>query len=89
MTTSSSNGPLHGRLVVDLSRALAGPHAAMMLADMGAGVIRVEAPSGDESRASGPPFVDPGDVERADALIDSFRPDVFDRLAFSVGKLFT
>jgi formyl-CoA transferase len=50
-------GPLAGILVVDLSRALAGPHAAMMLADLGARVIKVEPPDGDDSRSWGPPFV--------------------------------
>jgi crotonobetainyl-CoA:carnitine CoA-transferase CaiB-like acyl-CoA transferase len=45
-------------VVVDLTRALAGPHAAMMLADLGARVIKVESPDGgDESRSWGPPFV--------------------------------
>ena len=49
-------------VVVDLTRALAGPHAAMMLADLGARVIKVESPSGgDESRSWGPPFVGPDD----------------------------
>jgi crotonobetainyl-CoA:carnitine CoA-transferase CaiB-like acyl-CoA transferase len=48
---------LDGLLVLDLSRALAGPHAAMMLADMGARVIKVEPPGGDDSRRWGPPFV--------------------------------
>ncbi|TAM91463.1 MAG: CoA transferase [Jatrophihabitans sp.] len=52
------NGPLAGVLVVDLSRALAGPHAAMMLGDLGARVIKVEAPgTGDDTRSWGPPFV--------------------------------
>src|SRR3954471_11522682 len=52
-------GPLHGVLVVDLSRALAGPHAAMMLGDQGARVIKVETPDGgDDTRGWGPPFVD-------------------------------
>jgi crotonobetainyl-CoA:carnitine CoA-transferase CaiB-like acyl-CoA transferase len=52
-------GPLDGVLVVDLSRALAGPHAAMMLGDLGARVIKVENPDGgDDSRGWGPPFVD-------------------------------
>ncbi|PKH38997.1 Crotonobetainyl-CoA:carnitine CoA-transferase CaiB [Nocardioides alpinus] len=60
-------GPLAGVLVVDLSRALAGPHAAMMLADMGARVIKVESPSGDDSRGWGPPFVYPGDGLPAEA----------------------
>jgi len=49
-------------VVVDLTRALAGPHAAMMLADLGARVIKVESPAGgDESRSWGPPFVGPED----------------------------
>ena len=51
-------GPLEGVVVVDLSRVLAGPHATMMLADMGARVIKVEQPeTGDETRQWGPPFV--------------------------------
>ncbi len=53
-------GPLDGILVVDLSRALAGPHATMMLGDLGARVLKVEAPgSGDDTRGWGPPFVTP------------------------------
>ena len=54
-------GPLDGILVVDLSRALAGPHAAMMLGDLGARVIKVEADDGDDTRRWGPPFVGPAD----------------------------
>ena len=46
-------------VVVDLTRALAGPHAAMMLGDLGARVIKVESPAGgDDSRGWGPPFVE-------------------------------
>ena len=49
-------------VVIDLTRALAGPHAAMMLGDLGARVIKVESPNGgDESRSWGPPFVGPED----------------------------
>jgi formyl-CoA transferase len=44
-------------VVVDLSRALAGPHAAMMLGDLGARVIKVESPDGDDTRGWGPPFL--------------------------------
>lgn len=55
-------GPLSDVLVVDLSRALAGPHATMMLGDLGARVIKVEAPgTGDDTRSWGPPFVGPDD----------------------------
>ena len=60
MTTTSNHGPLDGTLVVDLSRALAGPHATMMLGDLGARVVKVEAPgAGDDTRGWGPPFVSP------------------------------
>lgn len=53
-----ATGPLSDITVVDLTRALAGPHAAMMLADLGARVIKVETPGrGDDTRGWGPPFV--------------------------------
>ncbi|EON25716.1 L-carnitine dehydratase/bile acid-inducible [Nocardioides sp. CF8] len=53
---------LSGLVVVDLTRALAGPHAAMMLGDLGARVIKVEAPgAGDDTRTWGPPFVGDGE----------------------------
>jgi formyl-CoA transferase len=113
-------GPLQDITVVDLSRALAGPHAAMMLGDMGARVIKVESPTGDDTRGWGPPFVGPEDdpistyflsanrnkesitldlksddgrdvltrlVQRADVLIENFRPGVLDRLGFPVERL--
>jgi crotonobetainyl-CoA:carnitine CoA-transferase CaiB-like acyl-CoA transferase len=57
--------PLDGVLVIDLSRALAGPHAAMLLGDLGARVIKVEAPgAGDDTRGWGPPFVQPDAGDR-------------------------
>ena len=53
------SGPLAGTVVVDLTRALAGPHAAMMLGDQGARIIKVESETGDDTRGWGPPFVEP------------------------------
>ncbi|MCU1515857.1 MAG: CoA transferase, partial [Pseudarthrobacter sp.] len=124
MSTTTDNprtGPLSGHLVVDLSRALAGPHAGMMLADLGARVIKVENPgTGDDTRGWGPPFVGPEDdlqstyfmscnrnkesisldlksddgkdvltglLERADVVIENFRPGVMDRLGFSTAAM--
>ncbi|MDX8033310.1 CoA transferase [Lentzea sp. BCCO 10_0856] len=48
-------GPLEGLLVADFSRVLAGPYATMLLADMGASVVKVEGPQGDETRTWMPP----------------------------------
>ncbi|QXJ23850.1 CoA transferase [Actinomadura graeca] len=113
---TSGRGPLSGLVVIDLTRALAGPHAAMMLGDLGATVIKVERPGGDDSRGWGPPFAgdestyflsanrnklsitldltSPDDhgtlrrlVERADVLMENFRPGVLDRLGLPVRRL--
>jgi len=54
-------GALEGIVVADFSRVLAGPYATMLLADLGATVVKVERPgAGDDTRAWGPPFAEDG-----------------------------
>ncbi len=53
--------PLDGVKVVELARILAGPWAGQTLADLGADVVKVEAPEGDDTRRWGPPFITQGD----------------------------
>ncbi|MGJ7416098.1 CaiB/BaiF CoA transferase family protein [Streptomyces cinereoruber] len=103
-------GALSGIVVADFGRVLAGPYMTMLLADLGADVIKIERPgSGDDTRAWGPPFAggeatyflgvnrnkrsvsldltDPGGlaaaraiVDRADVLVENFRPGTMERL---------
>lgn len=57
-TTPPRPGPLAGLLVADFSRILAGPYATMLLADLGAEVVKVESPAGDDTRSWQPPVRD-------------------------------
>jgi crotonobetainyl-CoA:carnitine CoA-transferase CaiB-like acyl-CoA transferase len=101
--------PLSGVTVIDFTRILAGPYCTMLLGDLGAEVLKIEPPQGDDSRHWGPPFAggesayflavnrnkkslsldlktDDGRrialalVEKADVLIENFRPGAMERL---------
>jgi len=61
------NTPLHGLKVLELARVLAGPWIGQTLADLGADVIKVESPLGDDTRRWGPPFVTRADGSTGDA----------------------
>lgn len=109
--------PLDDLLVIDLTRALAGPFCTLMLSDFGARVIKVETPDGgDDTRGWGPPFVGEESayflgvnrnkesltlnlkgprgrqillrlLERADVLVENFRPGIMDRFDLSYAAL--
>lgn len=109
--TQNTKGPLSGITVVDLSRILAGPYCTLLMAEMGARVIKVEPPKGgDDARAYGP-FVNgkstyfasvnrgkesialdlkaDGDrkifeklLEKADVVIENFRPGTMEKLGY-------
>jgi crotonobetainyl-CoA:carnitine CoA-transferase CaiB-like acyl-CoA transferase len=57
-TGSAARGPLAGLLVADFSRILAGPYSTMLLADLGAEIVKVEGPAGDDTRTWQPPVRD-------------------------------
>ena len=112
----SSQGPLGGLLVLDVTRVLAGPFAGMVLADLGAEVVKVEMPGcGDDARAFGPfrngvsayfASVNRGKksltldlrkpagrevflrlAEKADVVLENFRPGVMARLGLGYETL--
>lgn len=65
MTTGAA--PLAGIRVLELARILAGPWVGQLMADLGADVVKVEAPEGDDTRSWGPPFVEAADGDHLSA----------------------
>jgi crotonobetainyl-CoA:carnitine CoA-transferase CaiB-like acyl-CoA transferase len=66
-SSSAAQSPLSGLKVVELARVLAGPWIGQTLADLGADVIKVESPQGDDTRRWGPPFVETDDGQEPQA----------------------
>jgi CoA:oxalate CoA-transferase len=112
----AQQGPLSGITIIDLSRILAGPYCTLLLADLGARVIKVEPPlQGDDARQYGPfrngksayfVSVNRGKesialdlkspegreiferlLDKADALVENFRPGTMERLGYGWGSL--
>jgi len=110
-STMAQQGPLSGITIIDLSRILAGPYCTLLLAELGARVIKVEPPQqGDDARQYGPfkngksayfvsvnrgkesialDLKSPADreifehlLDKADALVENFRPGTLDRLGY-------
>ena len=65
-STETLPSPLEGIKILDMTRILAGPFATMIMADLGAEVVKVEAPgAGDDTRSWGPPFLGQGDTRES------------------------
>lgn len=85
-------GPLNGIVVVDLSRILAGPYCSMLLADMGATVIKVESADGDDTRRFAPPVIDDvatyyqaANRNKRSIVLDFTQPDDIEMLREIIG----
>lgn len=107
---------LSGLTIIDLTRILSGPYCTMYFADLGANVIKVEPPKGDDTRNWGPPFIETESsyflsvnrnkrsivldlkteegkavlrslIEKADVVVENFRPGTLDKLGFGFERL--